>query len=79
MSRTGIRKRSVTLAGHQTSVSMEEPFWDALTRIAAARGRSVRALVEEIDAGRGGANLSSAIRVFVLGAALSGTGAPASE
>lgn len=79
MSRSGIRKRSVTLAGHQTSVSMEEPFWDALARIAGARGRSVRALVEEIDAGRGGANLSSAIRVFVLHAALSGIAAAAPD
>jgi len=59
-------KRSVAIAGHRTSVSLEAPFWDALKDIAAVRGASVQALVGEIDAGRGGANLSSAIRVFVL-------------
>lgn len=62
----GVVKRSVAIAGHRTSVSLETPFWDALKDIAAARGASVQALVGEIDAGRGGANLSSAIRVFVL-------------
>jgi predicted DNA-binding ribbon-helix-helix protein len=62
----GIVKRSVVIAGHSTSVSLEAPFWEALKNIAAARGRSVQALIGEIDAGRGGQNLSSAIRVFVL-------------
>lgn len=62
----GIVKRSVAIAGHRTSVSLEAPFWDALKDIAAVRGASVQALVGAIDAGRGGANLSSAIRVFVL-------------
>jgi predicted DNA-binding ribbon-helix-helix protein len=62
----GIVKRSVAIAGHRTSVSLEAPFWDALKDIAAVRGASVQALVSAIDAGRGGANLSSAIRVFVL-------------
>ena len=62
----GVVKRSVAIAGHRTSVSLEPPFWDALKDIAAARGASVQALIGEIDAGRGGANLSSAIRVFVL-------------
>jgi len=61
-----VLKRSVAIAGHRTSVSLEAPFWDALKDIAAARGVSVQALVGEIDAGRAGANLSSAIRVFVL-------------
>ena len=60
-----MKKRSVLIAGHPTSVSLEAEFWDALKDIAAARGVSVNALVEEIDAGRAG-NLSSAIRVFVL-------------
>jgi predicted DNA-binding ribbon-helix-helix protein len=63
---SGVVKRSVAIAGHRTSVSLEAPFWDALKDIAAVRGASVQALVAEIDAGRGGANLSSAIRVFVL-------------
>jgi predicted DNA-binding ribbon-helix-helix protein len=62
------RKRSIMIAGHPTSVSLEPPFWEALKRIAAARGQSLSALVEEIDRERTG-NLSSAIRVFVLAAA----------
>jgi predicted DNA-binding ribbon-helix-helix protein len=69
--RSTLRKRSITVAGHQTSVSLEEAFWSALRRAAASRGLSVNALVEEIDRGRGG-NLSSAIRVFLLGEALAG-------
>lgn len=64
----GITKRSVMIAGHRTSVSLENPFWDALREIAEARGLSVQALIGEIDAGREGQNLSSAIRVFVLAA-----------
>ncbi|WP_431857736.1 ribbon-helix-helix domain-containing protein [Azospirillum sp.] len=60
-----MKKRSVLIAGHPTSVSLEEEFWDALKAEAAARGVSVNALIEEIDAGRTG-NLSSAIRVFIL-------------
>ena len=67
-----IVKRSVSIAGHRTSISLEAPFWDALKEVAAKRGRSVQALVSEIDAGRGKNNLSSAIRVVVLQAALSG-------
>ena len=62
----GIAKRSVMIAGHRTSVSLEEPFWEVLREIAAARGQSVQALIGTIDAGREGQNLSSAIRVFVL-------------
>ena len=64
----GLKKRSVMIAGHRTSVSLEEPFWDVLREIAVARGQSVQALIGAIDAGRGGQNLSSAIRVFVLAA-----------
>jgi len=60
-----LRKRSVTIAGHRTSVSLEPPFWSALREIAAARGVSLNALIAEIDDGRSG-NLSSALRVFVL-------------
>ena len=62
----GIVKRSVSIAGHRTSVSLEQPFWEALQEIAGAQGRPVQALVGEIDASRGQQNLSSAIRVFVL-------------
>jgi predicted DNA-binding ribbon-helix-helix protein len=64
----GVVKRSISIAGHRTSISLEEPFWAALREIAAARGVSVQALVGEIDAGRGRQNLSSAIRVHVLDA-----------
>jgi len=77
MSATGrIRKRSLLIAGHQTSVTLEGAFWDALKDIAEARGVTVNALVTEIDNGRADAageagNLSSAIRVFVLNEALS--------
>lgn len=60
-----IRKRSVTIAGHKTSLSLEEAFWRALKEIANADGTSLNALIEKIDRGRGG-NLSSAVRVFVL-------------
>ena len=59
-------KRSFTIAGHSTSVSLEAPFWEALRQAAQERGQSVAALVEEIDAVRGTAGLSSAIRVWVL-------------
>jgi predicted DNA-binding ribbon-helix-helix protein len=62
-----LRKRSVRIAGHRTSVSVEEPFWTELGAIAAARGLSLDRLVAEIDRARGG-NLSSAIRLFVLAA-----------
>ncbi|NQV48442.1 MAG: ribbon-helix-helix domain-containing protein [Rhodospirillaceae bacterium] len=64
-----IRKRSVLIAGHQTSVSLEGAFWDTLKTMASARGTSVNALITEIDSARPGSdsgNLSSAIRVFVL-------------
>jgi predicted DNA-binding ribbon-helix-helix protein len=59
-------KHSLTIAGHRTSISLERAFWDDLRRIAAERGRSIAALVAEIDAGRGPANLCSAIRVYLL-------------
>ena len=62
----GVVKRSVSIAGHRTSVSLEAPFWDALKEIAEKRGISVQQMIGEIDAGRGAQNLSSAIRVFVL-------------
>lgn len=59
-------KRSVRIAGHPTSVSIEAPFWDALREIAMARGLTVSALVATIDAERETGNLSSAIRLAVL-------------
>jgi predicted DNA-binding ribbon-helix-helix protein len=65
----GIVKRSVSIAGHRTSISLEAPFWDALREIAETRRMPLQALVGRIDAERDGQNLSSAIRVFVLGSA----------
>jgi predicted DNA-binding ribbon-helix-helix protein len=63
---TRVVKHSLVIAGHRTSVSVEDAFWRRLRRIAAERGLSVNALAALIDASRGDANLSSAIRVFVL-------------
>ncbi len=68
----GIVKRSVMIAGHRTSVSLEDPFWQALTALAESEGRSVQALIGAIDGERGEQNLSSAIRVHVLEAARKG-------
>lgn len=65
-------KRSVAIAGHRTSISLEAPFWEALRELAARRGRSLQRLVAEIDAARGPANLSSAIRVRLLAEARAG-------
>lgn len=62
-------KRSLTIARHRTSVSLEEPFWAALADIAKAQGKSIAGLVSEIDerrADRAEANLSAAIRLYVL-------------
>lgn len=64
---TEVRKRSVMIAGHPTSVTLEEPFWEALKELALVEGVSVNALIERVDASRTG-NLSSALRVFVLAA-----------
>ncbi|MGO8739606.1 ribbon-helix-helix domain-containing protein [Rhodoblastus sp.] len=61
-----IRKHSLVIAGHGTSVSLEAAFWDALREWAQERGMSVAALVAEVDAARGEANLSSALRVRLL-------------
>ena len=60
-------KRSLTLSGHRTSVSLEAAFWDEFRRLAEVRGVSVNALASELDAGRAPpASLASAIRLFVL-------------
>jgi predicted DNA-binding ribbon-helix-helix protein len=60
-----VRKRSVTVAGHRTSFSVEEAFWQHLKAFAAADGISLNTLIERIDKGRDG-NLSSAVRVYIL-------------
>lgn len=59
-------KRSLTIAGHRTSLSLEAEFWEALQAEARKRGLSVASLVSEIDQSRGERNLSSAIRVWLL-------------
>ena len=61
------RKHSLTLKGHRTSVSLEDPFWEAFVDIAKARGQSIGGLATEIDFARGvDCGLASAIRLFVL-------------
>ena len=59
-------KRSIVIAGHKTSVSLEDAFWQGLKRIASERGMTLSDLVGTIDTGRHHGNLSSAIRLFVL-------------
>lgn len=61
-----IVKRSIVIAGHKTSISLEEDFWQALKEIAARRNMRLSELVTSIDAERVHTNLSSAIRLFVL-------------
>lgn len=61
------KKRSLTLRGHRTSVSLEEEFWQAFRDIADERGQPINALAAEIDEARGtDCGLASAIRLFVL-------------
>lgn len=69
-------KRSLTLRGHRTSVSLEPPFWEALQRLAAGQGVSVNALAAAIDAERAATDasvsLASALRVRILAEARAG-------
>ena len=67
-----LRRRSVSVAGHRTSVSLENAFWSALKEIARREGRPLNRLIAEVDAARTG-NLSSALRVFALERASTGT------
>jgi predicted DNA-binding ribbon-helix-helix protein len=59
-------KRSIVIAGHKTSVSLEDAFWAGLKEIAHANDMTLSEMVASIDGGRGDGNLSSAIRLFVL-------------
>jgi predicted DNA-binding ribbon-helix-helix protein len=68
--RDGVIKRSIVIAGHRTSVSVEEAFWEQLKIIAVRDGVSVAGLIASIDGQRGRQNLSSAIRLHVLADAL---------
>ena len=63
-----VRKYSVSLHGHRTSFSLEEEFFTTLKEIAAGRGQSLASLIADVDDARAATyNLSSALRVFVLG------------
>ena len=59
-------KRSVTLKGHRTSVSLEDEFWEALKELADARRVSINRWIAEIDRDRDAGNLSSALRRYIL-------------
>lgn len=59
-------KRSFSIRGHRTSISLETAFWDALRDVAGQRGQSLAELVGQIDEQRGTAGLSSAVRIFIL-------------
>ncbi len=61
-----MRKRSLTIAGHRTSIALEDEFWQALEDMAAAKQVSLPTLIAQIDQQRTQANLSSAIRIAIL-------------
>ena len=64
--KSAVTKRSVVIGGHKTSVSLEEPFWSEVRSIANGEQITVSSLLRRIDRERSNANLSSAIRVYVL-------------
>jgi predicted DNA-binding ribbon-helix-helix protein len=64
--KSSVVKRSIVVAGHKTSVSLEEGFWNGMKEISGERNMTVSELVGEIDRNRQHGNLSSAIRIFVL-------------
>jgi predicted DNA-binding ribbon-helix-helix protein len=64
--KSSVAKRSIVIAGHKTSVSLEDAFWKGLKEIAKAQQKTLSDLVDSIDADRQPGNLSSAIRLFVL-------------
>ena len=63
---TAVKKRSILVDGHRTSVSLEDPFWQALQEIAGAERVSASGMISRIAKSREHFNLSSAIRLFVL-------------
>ena len=65
-------KRSITIAGHRTSLSLEQEFWAVLKKLAIAENKSTAQMIAAIDADRGGRNLSSAVRVFILNSLIDG-------
>ena len=74
-----IVKRSIVLAGHKTSVSLEDAFWDGLKDIAKHQRKTLSDLVGSIDTNREHGNLSSALRLFVLTKSLSGASSVTSQ
>lgn len=68
---TTVKKRSVVVGGHRTSISLEQAFWEALQQLAAQQAKTINQMVSDIDAARSG-NLSSAIRVWLLDRAREG-------
>jgi predicted DNA-binding ribbon-helix-helix protein len=68
---TTVKKRSVVVGGHRTSISLEQAFWEALQVLAAREAKTINQMVSDIDAARSG-NLSSAIRVWILDRAREG-------
>ena len=68
LSLSAVLKRSDVIEGHKTSISLEDEFWESLKEIAGERGKTLAAMIGAIDGGRKHVNLSSAIRLFVLGA-----------
>jgi predicted DNA-binding ribbon-helix-helix protein len=72
-------KRSIVIAGHKTSVSLEDAFWQGLKQIAGERNLTLSDLVATIDTERRQGNLSSAIRLFVLDYYRTGSAAPQQE
>lgn len=61
-----MKKHSVTISGHRTSISLEDEFWSGLKEIAARRNKALADVIRQIDKERGAHNLSSAIRIAVL-------------
>jgi predicted DNA-binding ribbon-helix-helix protein len=75
--KSALVKRSVIVGGRKTSVNLEDAFWGGLKEIAQAQGTSVAQTVTQIDETRQHGNLSSAIRLFVLGHVRNGKNGPA--
>ena len=61
-----VKKRSVRISGHPTSITLEDAFWDELKAISKNRKRSISELLSEIDKSQRHVNLSSALRLYVL-------------
>lgn len=67
-----IKKRSIVVAGHRTSISVEDEFWEALNRLAKLNQETIQSFVSNIDSGRESGNLSSAVRLAILREARAG-------